>query len=134
MASRYYRNYYSWILAAEPRLGIQSMPVRDVRRVVALAMVVFFFAAFLLWQRMQVVKMGYDVVELGRQRDVLLIDNARLRRGMRQLHSLAHVESVARQKLGMKNLDARRVVYIGDPFSNPPGMLRKSWEHLRRWW
>ena len=107
---------------------------RSARRLAALIAGVMVFAAALLWQRMQVVKIGYDVVQKSRERDRLLVENAALRRDLRRLYTLQHAEKVAREQLGMDNLDARRVVYLPDPAATRPGLFQRAVNAVRNWW
>ena len=129
-----YRNYAALLLMAEPRVGLGRLSQRRSRRLAALVAVVFVFAAGLLWQRMQVVKIGYDVLKLSRERDRLASENSVLRRDLRRLYTLAHAENVARRDLGMENLDPTRVVYLPDPAPGGPGMIRRAWRSLSSLW
>jgi cell division protein FtsL len=105
-----------------------------VRRLAAGITVAMLFAAGLLWQRMQVVKMGYEVVELSARRDRLMMENSALRRDLRKLYTLSHAESVARSSLGMDNLDTRQVVYLPDPSQTGPGLVQRVAGFFRSWW
>ena len=134
MSQRLYRNYHSWLLVAEPHVSMAGLSRRQVRRLAGFIAIGMLFAAALLWQRMQVVKMGYEVVRKAGERDSLLMENAALRRDLRSLYTLDHAEDVARRQLGMVNLDPSRVIYLPDPAETRPGLWQRASRAVRSWW
>ena len=134
MARPLYRNYSAWLLVAEPRVGMSGISKQKAKAMAILISAVMVFLAALLWQRMQVLKMGYDVSDLSRKRDQLLMQNTALREDLRKLYTLKRVDEVARQTLGMANADARDVVYLPDPSDANPSMARRAMHLLLHGW
>jgi cell division protein FtsL len=52
-----------------------------------------------LWQRNEVVRLGYDMATLQKEHDSLLDDNRELKMQTASLQSLKRVEAIAREKL-----------------------------------
>src|SRR4051812_15973630 len=100
-----YRNYTSWLLATEPRFRAIRLERTQFRKLVVLLAGTGAFLSLLLWQRMQVVKLGYDVSQLRITRDQLAYTQARMTNHLRELSSLPYAEQVARERLGMVNTD-----------------------------
>lgn len=126
-----YRNYTSWLLATEPRFRAIRLERAQFRKLVIGLFGTGLFLSLLLWQRMQVVKLGYDVSQLRTTRDELAYTQARLTNHFRELSSLPYAEQVARERLGMVNTDPRKVIYLKDPAASgySPGAL---WRRLGR--
>lgn len=124
-----YRNYTSWLLATEPRFRAIRLERAQFRTLVLWLLGAGFCLSLLLWQRMQVVKLGYDVSALRTTRDQLAYTQARLTNRLRELQSLPYAEQVARERLGMVNTDPRKVIYLKDPSTSgySPGAL---WRRL----
>ncbi len=121
MEQKLYRDYSNWLLAENARLPFLRLDRASFRRWLAGLAGVFVFASLLLWQRMQVVKLGYQVATLQKQEQDLASGNQLLQRQLQDLNSLAHAEQVAREQLGMQAVNPRQVITLpsgqGSPFS-----------------
>jgi hypothetical protein len=115
MAQPLYRDYSSWILAMEPRLAWVKLTRTQFRAFAAGVLGLFVFTALLLVGRMAVIKDGYEIVQLRQQRDSLVAQQKQDERRLRELQSLEHTETVARQEMGMVDVNPNQVIYLKDP-------------------
>ena len=89
--------------------------------ILALSLVLF----AIVWQRMQVVKLAYEVQVLKAQKQSLTNQYYYLKYRMYDVDSLAKVESIARNQLGMVTPSTSQVVILPDGGSAMPPWL--SW-------
>ena len=120
-----YRDYSQWILAMEPKLAWVHLSRTQFRQLVGVVLFFFVFFAVLLVSRMAVIKCGYQIVELRLERDRLLAAKKQNEHKLRDLMSLEHAEAVARQEMGMVDINPNQVIYISDPAK--PGMTKRAW-------
>ena len=73
-----------------------------------------------VWQHMQVVKLGYEVQALRQQKQQLTNEYYYLKYKINDVNSLARVENIARDQLGMETPHADQVVILDDSFSLVP--------------
>lgn len=85
--------------------------------VLALSLFLFFY----VWQHMQVVKLGYEVQGLKMEKQELTNQYYYLKYKMYDVNSLARVEKVAREQLGMVTPRSDQIVILDD------GTLYPSW-------
>ena len=91
------------------------------RKLAALLLSLFVLAALLLVSRMEVIKNGYQIVELRQERDRLLNEQKHLERRLQEVQSLDYAEDVARHQLGMVDVNPNQVIYLGsDPSRSMP--------------
>jgi hypothetical protein len=121
-----YRDYSSWILAMEPRLSWARLTRAQFRRLAAGVFFLFLFSAALLVARMAVIKNGYQIVGLRQERDRLLAEQKQNERRLRELQSLSHAEGVARQEMGMVDINPNQVIYLDDPSKS--GFSHRAWK------
>jgi hypothetical protein len=128
---RLYRDYASWLTAAEPRFALSRLDRAGFRRWLTWGTAAFLVVSLLLWQRMQVTKLGYEVAALRKSSDELGSVHNRLQRRLQDIESLPYAEKVAREQLGMSNIDPRRVVYLRDP-ADSSYTPRALWDRVQR--
>jgi hypothetical protein len=68
--------------------------------------------ALLVWGRVRVLANGYQIGELKGQRDALLAEHRRLERRLDEMQSLHYVETAARQRLGMVDINPNQVINL----------------------
>jgi hypothetical protein len=126
-----YRDYASWLTAAEPKFAFSRLDRAGFRRLLGGALALFLLSSLLLWQRMQVVKLGYEVSALSKNVEELRATHLRLSRRLQDIQSLPYAERVAREELGMGNIDPQKVVYLPDPSAalyNPKALWDRVWK------
>jgi cell division protein FtsL len=128
MAQPMYRDYSKWMFAMEPRLAWVHLTRSQFRLFAAIVMGLLVYFGFILVSRMAVIKNGYAIVELRQERDRLLSEQKRNERQLRELQSLATTEQVARQQMGMVDVNPNQVIYL--PESPKPGFSGKAWKAL----
>lgn len=69
---------------------------------------------FLVWQHMQVVRLGYEVEDLRQTRQDLINEYYYLKYRLNDVKSLSRVERLAREQLGMETPRAGQVVILDD--------------------
>jgi cell division protein FtsL len=82
--------------------------------------VLSFFLFLYVWQHMEVVKLGYDVQALRQQKQRLTNEYYYLKYKMNDMNSLARVETIAHDQLGMQTPTSDQVVILDDSFSILP--------------
>ncbi len=87
--------------------------------ILALSLVLF----AIVWQRMQVVKLAYEVQVLKAQKQSLTNEYYYLKYRMYDVDSMAKVESIARNQLGMVTPSTSQVVILPDGGSVMPQWL-----------
>ena len=69
-------------------------------------------AAALVWPHLEMVRIGYDLARLERQREKLLQERRVLRIEIAALRQLDRIESIARQKMNMVFPGPGQIVYV----------------------
>lgn len=69
-------------------------------------------AAALVWPHLEMVKIGYNLAQLERQREKLLQDRRVLRIEVAALRQLDRIESIARKKMEMVFPQPGQIVYV----------------------
>jgi len=80
------------------------------RRFVITILVILVLTLIYLWQRLEVVRLGYDIGKLQSEKEVFLNNNREARMQLIGLQSLKRVETIAREKLGFVVAD--RIVQV----------------------
>ncbi len=89
------------------------------------------FFLFYVWQHTQVVKFGYEVESLRKERQDLMNEYYFLKYRLNDVKSLSRVERTAREELGMITPRTDQVVILGE--SDPgPSRLVGAWFALMR--
>jgi hypothetical protein len=82
------------------------------RRLATLVAVLSAGLLLLTWSRVRVLANGYQIAELRAQRDELLNEHRHLERRLQEMQSLDYAETVARQQLGMVDVNPNQVVTL----------------------
>ena len=72
-------------------------------------------ALALVWPHLEMVKIGYEVARLKKERDVLIQESRVLRVEIAALRQLDRIETIARKKLGMVFPGPDQIVYVKVP-------------------
>jgi hypothetical protein len=104
----------AWLLESEPKFALR-LERHQFRSLLPWLAAAGLFLGLILWQRVQVRQLGYELNQLRATRDDLAYTQSRLNNRLRELVSLPYAEKVARQQLGMNNIDPRQVLYLRDP-------------------
>ncbi|HTB23227.1 MAG TPA: hypothetical protein VK914_11040 [bacterium] len=88
---------------------INAAQFRGLALVVAL---LAFGLAAITWGRVHVLTNGYEIMALRGQRDELLAEHVRLQRRIVDMQSLDYVETAARQRLGMVDINPNQVITL----------------------
>ncbi len=93
---------------------------KDMKGTVSGILVISLVLFLYVWQHMQVVKLSYEVQALKQQKQQLTNDYYYLKYKMGDVNSMARVEKVAREQLGMDTPRTDQVVILDDSFSILP--------------
>jgi len=126
MAQPLYRDYSKWMFAMEPRLAWVRLTRSQFRVLAGVVMGLFVFFALLLVSRMAVIKNGYTIVELRQERDRLISEQKQEERALRELQSLATAEAVARQQMGMVDINPNQVIHLSADAKAGP--VSRAWK------
>lgn len=67
---------------------------------------------FVTWGRVRVLANSYQIMELKAERDGLLAERRRMERNLEDVQSLSYAETVARQRLGMVDINPNQVIAL----------------------
>lgn len=105
---------------------------RDVRGttwgVLAVSAVLFFY----VWQHMQVVKIGYEVEALRKERQDLTNQYYYLKYRLNEVKGLSRVEEIARGQLGMVTPKSEQVVMLNENDLMPSRFVGAWFNFMRR--
>jgi cell division protein FtsL len=90
---------------------------------------VFALVGLRVWEEMQIVKLGYQLNQIRQQQGRLSDEQQQLLVRRNTLANLQRVDTVARQRLGLRPPDAGQIVFLADPAVKSPG----SWQRLTAW-
>ncbi len=96
--------------------------------VLALSAVLFFY----VWQHMQVVKLGYEVEALRKERQDLVNRYYYLKYRLYDVKSLSRVERIAREDLGMITPRTDQVIMLKDDDLAPPRLVSAWFSFMGR--
>jgi cell division protein FtsB len=68
--------------------------------------------AAITWGRVHVLTNGYEIMDLRGQRDELLAEHMRLQREIGDMQNLDYVETTARRRLGMVDINPNQVITL----------------------
>ncbi len=129
MTKGLYRDYARVILSLEPRFSWTRLDRAQFRSWAQLLGVLAVLAGALTWSRLRVLENGYQIIELRQQRDRIRDRVTLSERRLVEAHSLEAVERVARQRLGMVDMNPNRVVVLrGD---GKLGTASKVWRGVK---
>ena len=106
------------------KAGARSRPIRksevkiSVSKAVACIGIVAASALALVWPHLEMVKIGYKVARLKKERDVLVQERRELRVEIAALRQLDRIEAIARKELGMVFPRPDQIVYVKVPSKN----------------
>jgi hypothetical protein len=95
------------------------------RRLATLVAVLSAGLLLLTWSRVRVLANGYQIAELRAQRDELLNEHRHLERRLQEMQSLDYAETVARQQLGMVDVNPNQVVTL-----KRQGRASRLWDNV----
>jgi cell division protein FtsB len=101
-----------FILRLEKQATWGRLDAPQFRRVFALVSVVAVCLLLLTWSRVRVLANGYQIMELKAERDAMLAEHRRLERRLEEMQSLNYAEQVARQRLGMVDINPNQVITL----------------------
>lgn len=90
------------------------------------AVVVLFIAFWCIWQHIQVTSMGYEIVELQKQKMMSENIHTTLQIECARLKSPQRIEDIA-QQMGLKFPDRIEVVYLPEVVNSPKKKINSIW-------
>jgi cell division protein FtsL len=123
--SQLFRDAGPVILRWEAKARWARLEPAQFRRLVLAGMALSAFLLLLTWSRVRVLANGYQISELRAERDSLLNEHRRLERRFQEMQSLNYTEQVARQRLGMVDVNPNRVVTL-----KKQGVAGKLWDDV----
>ena len=67
---------------------------------------------FYVWSRVEVVRLNYTILETSKEERKLFMQNERLKVELAQLLTPSRLSSLAENKLNLKNLSHRQIIYM----------------------
>lgn len=128
MAIKFYRDYSATILGLESRFTFARLQAPQFRNLAAVLAAILFFGLILTWSRVRVLANNYQILELKLERDRLKADQLAAERRLAHMRSLAYAEEVARQQLGMVDINPNQVVVL-----KKRSAVRALWQGMTGW-
>lgn len=100
------------ILRLEKQAAWGRLDAVQFRKVFVLVSVLAVALLMLTWSRVRVLANAYQIMELKSERDTLLAEHRRLQRKLEGMQSLNYAEQVARQRLGMVDINPNQVIAL----------------------
>jgi cell division protein FtsB len=100
------------ILRLEGRGVFRRLDALQFRRAAVSVFVVMAVLGMVTWGRVRVLANAYQIMELKADRDALLAEQRRLERRLNDMQSLNYVEAIARQRLGMVDINPNQVIAL----------------------
>ena len=107
------RLFEGWLLKKTPRGDAWKVRPRALFSLLGGA--ILFFAFVLLWQRHQMVRIGYEIEQLRLERSELLRIQKELSIEVESLNALDRIERIATEQLNMKQPLPQQRIYIRQP-------------------